>query len=107
MPEPMLDLSEIVDLYKEDAKRMIESMRNAANHWDEVAQGGAARQELRKLSHQLRGSGRTYGFTDVTRISKAVEQIMQKIEKNTLKVDSRVQQSVTAKIERLAAIFQS
>ncbi|HVO32641.1 MAG TPA: Hpt domain-containing protein, partial [Elusimicrobiota bacterium] len=67
--------------------------------------GGPARQELRRLSHQLRGSGRTYGFRRVTAISKAVEQIIQKLEKRTLTADERVKESVSAKIEMLASVF--
>jgi chemotaxis protein histidine kinase CheA len=104
-PEPLLDLSEILDLYKEDARRMVEKMRAAVERWSEVASGGSAQYDLRKLSHQLRGSGRTYGFRDVSRISRAIESIMQKIEKRALPADRRVSQSVKMKIERLAAIF--
>ena len=106
MGEPALDMSEIIGLYKEDAKRMINDMRSAAQRWDEVCQGGAARSDLRRLSHQLRGSGRTYGFRNVTRISKAMEQIVQKLEKQTLAADDRVKKSVSCMIERLAAIFR-
>jgi chemotaxis protein histidine kinase CheA len=104
-PEPLLDLSELLDLYKEDARRMVEKMRAAAEHWTDVASGGPAQYDLRKLSHQLRGSGRTYGFQDVTRISKALESIMQKIEKGQLPADDRAAQSVKMKVERLATIF--
>lgn len=107
MPEPALDMSEILDLYKEDARRMIGQMRAALACWEEVTRGGAARQELRRLSHQLRGSGRTYGFRDVTRISKGIEQIMQHLEKQTLQPDDRARRSVERKIERLAAIFSA
>jgi chemotaxis protein histidine kinase CheA len=105
MSEPILDMSEIVDLYKEDARRMIITMRSAVGRWDEVTHGGTARQELRRISHQLRGSGRTYGFRNVTRIGKAVEQIMQKLEKQAVPPDQRTQRSITDKIERLAVIF--
>ena len=68
MGEPAMDLTEIIGLYKEDARRSVEQMRLAAGRWDDVASGGDACKELRKLSHQLRGSGRTYGFREVTRI---------------------------------------
>lgn len=107
MPEPALDMSEIVDLYKEDARRMIGDMRSALGRWNEIIRGGGARQDLRRLSHQLRGSGRTYGFQSVSRISKALEKIVQKIEEKTLlSEDERVKRSVAEKIERLARIFQ-
>ena len=83
MGEPVLDLSEILDLYKEDARRMAaQDERGLGAMGGEVQAGGAARQELRRLSHQLRGIlGRTYGFREVTRISKALENIMLKLEK--------------------------
>jgi len=104
--EPALDMSEIVDLYKEDARRMVEDMHKALTRWAEVATGGAPRQELRRLSHQLRGSGRTYGFRSVTRIGKAMEQIMQKLEKQALPADERTRKAVAVKVERLAQIFK-
>jgi chemotaxis protein histidine kinase CheA len=105
-PEPLLDMSEIMDLYKEDARRMINEMRSALTRWSDVAAGGAARHDLRRLSHQMRGSGRTYGFRSVTRICKAMEQIVQKLEKQILTADDRVRQSIAVKIQRLGAIFQ-
>ena len=105
MAEPALDLSEIVDLYKVDARRMVEKMREASARWDEIQQGGAARQDLRRLSHQLRGSGRTYGFSNVTRFSKALESIMQKLEKAKLPADDRARKAIEDIIERLAAAF--
>jgi len=105
MGEPALDLSEIMDLYKEDAKRMIGQMRFALSRWSEVQQGGPARQELRKLSHQMRGSGRTYGFRQATRICKAMENIVVKLENNRLSANDRVQKSLQAKIDRLAVVF--
>ena len=36
-----------------------------------IRAGREARNELRKLSHQMRGSGRTYGFSQATRIYRA------------------------------------
>jgi chemotaxis protein histidine kinase CheA len=105
MPEPALDLSEIIDLYKIDARHMAAQMQAALARWEEVRQGGAARQALRRLSHQLRGSGRTYGFREVTRVCKAMENIVQKIEENRLEPDARAQDSLRRKIDRLVAIF--
>jgi chemotaxis protein histidine kinase CheA len=107
MAEPALDLSEIMDLYKEDARRMVGQMRIAQACWEEVQQGGPARQELRKLSHQMRGSGRTYGFREATRLCKAIENIIQKLEKNKLPADERIRKSLHLKIERLAAVFSA
>ena len=106
MTEPVLDLSEIVGLYKEDARRSIELMRAAAHSWDDVRQGGAARIQLRKLAHQLRGSGRTYGFRSVTRIGKALEHMMIKLQAKRVQPDERVQKCVTRLIERLAITFR-
>jgi chemotaxis protein histidine kinase CheA len=105
-PEPALDLSEIVGLYKEDARRMTGEMRAALDHWDDVAAGGKARSTLRRLSHQLRGSGRTYGFNRVTRISKTIEHIMISLEKLRLPADDRVRQSLAGKVDQLMAIFR-
>src|SRR5256885_265633 len=99
MPEPALDMSEIIGLYKEDARRMVSDMRSALQRWDEVKIGGPARNDLRRLSHQLRGSGRTYGFRNVTRISKAMEQIVQKLEKQILEADERVKKAMAGKID--------
>lgn len=98
-------MSEIIELYKEDARRMIQDMRGVMTRWSDVVQGGAARQDLRRLAHQLRGSGRTYGFRDVTRICKALEQITQKLERRALVGDNRVRHALSLKIERLAVIF--
>ena len=106
MAEPALDLSaKSCGLYKEDAKRMVGQMRSALTRWSDVQQGGPARQELRKLSHQMRGSGRTYGFRQATRICKAMENIVLKLEHNRLSADDRVQKSLQAKVDRLAAVF--
>ena len=103
--EPVLDMSEIILLYKGDAQKMVITMRSALGRWDEIASGGAARQELRRIAHQLRGSGRTYGFYSVTRVSKALEKIILKLEGRVLSPDERVRKSLSEKIERLAAIF--
>ena len=107
MSEPALDLSEIVGLYKEDARRSVGNMRAALEHWDELAQGGPACKEMRKLSHQLRGSGRTYGFHNVTRIGKALEHLTQKLEAGKIPTDARLRNVMLAYVERLAAIFQA
>jgi chemotaxis protein histidine kinase CheA len=104
--EPAFDMSEIIALYKEDARQAIMSMRAAWVQWADVVAGGPARQHLRKLSHQLRGSGRTYGFSDVTRISKAIENIMMKLEKKTLAAGEPVRLSLQKKIDRLAMAFK-
>ncbi len=105
MSEPALDLSEILDLYKEDARRMVGLMQAALARWEEVQAAGAARQELRRLSHQMRGSGRTYGFRDVTRVCKAMENIVIKLEKKQLAADDRVRGSLTKKVARLSTAF--
>jgi len=84
---------------------MIAKMHGAWSRWDDIKAGGPARQELRKLSHQLRGSGRTYGFSTVTRLSKAVENIVLKLEKAKLQADDRVRETLRIKIERLGAVF--
>jgi chemotaxis protein histidine kinase CheA len=107
MGEPALDLSEIMDLYKEDARRMAGQMLAAWSRWEEVQAGGSARQELRRLSHQLRGSGRTYGFRQVTRLCKAIENMVQKLEKNKLAPDERLRESIRKKVERLMAVFEA
>ena len=39
MAEPALDLSEIMDLYKEDARRMAGLMQAALQRWEEVQAG--------------------------------------------------------------------
>ena len=105
MGEPAIDLSEIMDLYKEDARRAVEKMQAALTHWEEVRAAGPARQELRRLSHQMRGSGRTYGFRQVTRICKAMENIVLKLEKNKLPADDRAREALHRKVDRLAAVF--
>ena len=107
MSDSAIDLSEIIDLYKEDARQMIGKMQAALSRWAEVQQGGEARQILRRLSHQLRGSGRTYGFRNVTRFSKAIENIMQKLEKAKLPADDRVWEAIRKKVDLLAAVFST
>src|SRR5437016_13650764 len=100
MGEPLLDLSEIIDLYKEDARRMVEKMRVNMEHWDQIQQGGPARADLRRLSHQLRGSGRTYGFRKVTRMCKAIENIVFRLEQGKLQADERVKNLICKTIEK-------
>jgi chemotaxis protein histidine kinase CheA len=107
MSEPVLDLSEIVGMYKEDARRSVERMRESVRRWAEVGEGGPAGLEIRKLAHQLRGSGRTYGFRNVTRIGKALEHLMIKLEAKRIPADERLQKIITSNIERLAGIFKS
>jgi chemotaxis protein histidine kinase CheA len=106
MGEPALDLTEIIELYREDAKIMVGKMEAALSRWPEVQQGGEARQILRRISHQLRGSGRTYGFRDVTRIGKAIENIMLKLEKATVPANDRARDAIRQKISRIAAAFK-
>lgn len=106
MSEPILDLSEIIGLYKEDAQKTVQKMCEAFARWDEIRQGGPARADLRRMSHQLRGSGRTYGFRHVTRISKAIENITIKMEKADLTLDERVRESLRSKLNRLVAAFE-
>ena len=105
MTEPVLDLSEIVGLYKEDARKSVEKMRAAAQRWDDVISGGPAGLELRKLAHQLRGSGRTYGFRNVTRLGKALEHLMVKLQSKRLASSDRLKKIVVDYIERLAVTF--
>jgi chemotaxis protein histidine kinase CheA len=107
MNEPVLDLSEIVGLYKEDARRSVQLMRAALARWEEVASGGPACKELRKHAHQLRGSGRTYGFCRVTRIGKAMEHLIVKLEAHRISADARLRKMISDHIEQLAGIFQS
>jgi chemotaxis protein histidine kinase CheA len=105
-PEPVLDMSEIISLYKGDARKMVEEMRASLQRWDDLCAGGTARQTLRKISHQLRGSGRTYGFHSVSRVGKAIERVIQRLESRALQPDDRVRQSLANKVERLASIFK-
>lgn len=107
MPEPILDLSEIVGLYKEDALKTVGKMRDAFSRWDEIQKGGQARADLRRMSHQLRGSGRTYGFRHVTRFCKALENIMIKMEREGFPADDRVRDSIRRKIELLGTAFDA
>ena len=107
MTEPALDLSEIVGYYKEDARRSVQRMRDALTHWEELAGGGPACKEVRKLSHQLRGSGRTYGFRNVTRIGKALEKLLMKMEARRLPADARLREALTTHIDSLAEIFKT
>jgi len=106
MTEPAFDMSTIVALYKEDARQSVKGMADAWAQWSQVSDGGQARQALRKLSHQLRGSGKTYGFSQVTRVSKAIENIMIKLDNKTLMADENVRLSVKRKLDRLAAAFK-
>lgn len=107
MAEPTLDLSEIMGLYKEDARKTVEKMVEVYARWDEIRSGGPARAELRRMSHQLRGSGRTYGFRHVTRFCKAIENIAIKLEKNNLPADQRVRESIGKKLNLLSSAFEA
>ena len=102
-----MDLSEILGLYKEDARRYVQQMRTDVQAWDQVAGGGPASLELRKLAHQLRGSGRTYGFRKVTRIGKALEHVMIILQAKRFPADDRARHLITKYIDRLEVIFES
>jgi chemotaxis protein histidine kinase CheA len=105
MSEPVLDLSEIVGLYKEDARRSVSQMRAALERWQEFSAGGPACQELRKLAHQLRGSGRTYGFRAVSRVGKAMEHLIIRLQEKHLPADQRLRDVLSRHVERLGTIF--
>jgi len=107
MSEPVLDMSEIIDLYKEDARGMIARMQDVLKTWSGIVSGSDARKDLRRWSHQLRGSGRTYGFRSVTRISKAIEKIVIALESQRLTADDRVRQSLLRKVSLLESVFKS
>jgi chemotaxis protein histidine kinase CheA len=107
MTEPVMDLSEIVGMYKEDARQAVEKMRAATQQWADVGAGGPACQELRKYAHQLRGSGRTYGFRNVTRIGKALEHLMIKLQNHRLPADERLKTVITRHVEQLGTIFKA
>lgn len=108
MSEPTLDLSEIIDMYKQDARLSVQRMQAAAQCWDEVVQGGPACLQLRKLAHQLRGSGRTYGFRNVTRIGKALERAMIYVQSKRMKADDpRLHPFVTKCLDSLANVFKA
>jgi hypothetical protein len=106
MGEPILDMSEIVELYKQDARLSVRRMKAASQCWDDVISGGDACLQVRKLSHQLRGSGRTYGFRTVTRLGKALEHIMISLQAKRIIPDDHLREVVTAHIDRLAEIFK-
>ncbi len=103
--EPLLDFSQIAALYKEDARDSVSKMQVALERWGEVMIGGPARLELRRLSHQLRGSGRTYGFSSASRVAKAMERMIEKLEKNTLEANERLRAALADKVHRLGRIF--
>lgn len=107
MSEPVLDMSEIVELYKIDARTMIQTMQADLQKWQNGTPMDDMAKELRRLSHQLRGSGRTYGFRHVTRLGKAIEKIVLKLEAHRLSWDEPVRQSLAKKIEQLKLAFQS
>ncbi len=86
---------------------MIERMQEALIRWEEVQHAGPAREELKRLSHQLRGSGRTYGFRSVTRFCKAIENIMLKLDKAKLAPDERVRASIRKKLDGLVSMFKT
>src|SRR5258706_2149394 len=105
MSEPVLDLTEIIGLYKEDARKSVARMRTAVQHWEDVITGGPAGLELRKLAHQLRGSGRTYGFRDVTRLGKALEHLMIKLQAKKIPSSDRLRALISKYVDRLATVF--
>jgi len=101
------DMTEIIGLYKEDARKMVSTMQDDMSKWSEIESGGNARQDLRRLAHQLRGSGRTYGFSQVTRLCKAIENMMIRLEQKRVLADARLKASINLKIDRLSGIFRS
>ncbi len=106
MTEPALDLSDIIDLYKKDARGMIAQMNDALKKWPDFQADGPVRKDFRRWSHQLRGSGRTYGFRNVTRISKAMEKIIIGIESGRIPADDRVRNSLRVKVSLLEGVFK-
>ena len=107
MNEPAWDLGELVGVYKEDARKTVAHMRDALARWDEMAENGPASQELRKLAHQLRGSGRTYGFRNVSRVAKALERLVIKLQSKSLEPSDRLLQVMKKNVQRLSEIFNA
>ena len=104
--EPAFDLSEIVDLYKADARASVAQLCLHMKNLSNVVQGAEAVAGVRRISHQLRGSGKTYGFPQVTRLSKALERISISIQAHRIDLSERTVGVIQRYIGKLASIFE-
>ncbi|BAV34717.1 chemotaxis protein CheA [Sulfuricaulis limicola] len=81
-PRPVVDAdfdAEIMDIFIEDAREVLENIRNKFVVWREDTDNQNALTELRRGYHTLKGSGRMVGASEVAELAWDVENVLNRI----------------------------
>ncbi len=71
--------AEIMDIFIEDARDVLENIKNKFVVWRGDTENQGALTELRRGYHTLKGSGRMVGASEVAELSWAVENVLNKV----------------------------
>ncbi|HSD97362.1 MAG TPA: Hpt domain-containing protein [Sulfuricaulis sp.] len=71
--------AEIMEIFVEDAREVIENIKNKFIVWREDTDNQNALTELRRGYHTLKGSGRMVGASEVAELSWAVENVLNRV----------------------------
>ncbi|GAB4510685.1 MAG: hypothetical protein Tsb0026_12860 [Sulfuricaulis sp.] len=81
-PRPTVDAefdAEIMEIFVEDAREVLENIRNKLLVWREDTENQSALTELRRGYHTLKGSGRMVGASEVAELAWEVENVLNRI----------------------------
>ena len=70
---------EIMDIFIEDARDVIENIRNKLGVWREDTANQNALADLRRGFHTIKGSGRMVGATEIAELAWSVENVLNKV----------------------------
>ncbi|WP_372523564.1 Hpt domain-containing protein [Sulfuricaulis sp.] len=71
--------AEIMEIFVEDARDVLENIKNKFSVWREDTENQNALTELRRGYHTLKGSGRMVGASEVAELSWAVENVLNRV----------------------------
>jgi chemosensory pili system protein ChpA (sensor histidine kinase/response regulator) len=71
--------AEIMEIFVEDARDVLENVKNKFSIWREDTENQNALTELRRGYHTLKGSGRMVGASEVAELSWSVENVLNRV----------------------------
>jgi len=71
--------AEIMEIFVEDARDVLENIKNKFSVWRENTENQNALTELRRGYHTLKGSGRMVGASEVAELSWSVENVLNRV----------------------------
>jgi len=71
--------AEIMEIFVEDARDVLENIKNKFSVWREDTENQNALTELRRGYHTLKGSGRMVGASEVAELSWSVENVLNRV----------------------------